>query len=165
MIPTCHRLIRPYGSDGPIALTFQGFRDGSWMIVIIMKNFAVLIMGLCPNLFHLSGLITVGTFSTKLALDGLTKLDKLLAVGTHPALFTVVGPATIVLSRHRTPSAQRTESRRAAQLTFHKVHPPPSRLQVDELARERAPPLPDRRRLWSAVGRTGPADEWKGFLS
>jgi hypothetical protein len=87
-------------------------------------------------------------------LGWLAKLDKLLAVGTYPALFTVVGLATIVLSRHRTPSAQRTEKRRAAQLTFHEV--PHSRLQVDELAREKAPPLPDRRRLWSAVGRTGP---------
>jgi hypothetical protein len=100
-----------------------------------MINYAVLIICLCPNVFHLSGLITVGIFSTKLALDGLTKLDKLLAVGTHPALFTVVGLATIVLSRHRTPSAQRTESRRAAQLNFHEVRPPHSRLQVDELAR------------------------------
>lgn len=119
-------------------------------------NYAVLVIGLYPNVFHLSGLITVGTFSTQLALGGLTKLDKLLAVGTHPALFTVVGLATIVLSRHRPPSAQRTESRRAAQLTFHEVHPPHSRLQFDELAREKAPALPDRRRLWSAVGRTGP---------
>jgi hypothetical protein len=75
-------------------------------------NYAVLIIGLCPNVFHLSGLITVGTFSTKLAIDGLTKLDKLLAVGTHPALFAVVRLATIVLSRHRTPSAQRPKAER-----------------------------------------------------
>jgi hypothetical protein len=64
-------------------------------------------------------------------------------------------------SNHRAVSAPNafraaTESRRAAQLTFHEVHPPHSRLQVDELAREKAPPLPDRRRLWSTVGRTGP---------
>jgi hypothetical protein len=64
-------------------------------------------------------------------------------------------------SNHRAVSAPNafraaTESRRAAQLTFHEVHPPHSRLQFDELAREKAPALPDRRRLWSAVGRTGP---------
>ncbi len=130
-----------------------------------MTNSAVLIIGLCPNVFHLSDLITVGTFSPKLALDGLTKLDKLLAVGTHPALFTVVGLATIVLSRHRTPSAQRIECRRAAQLTFHKVHPPHSRLGLANLRVKRLLLCLTGADCGRRSGVRVPADERKGFLS